>query len=245
MTIRWVAAAGSDVGRMRQGNEDTYRIDEDLGIFLVADGMGGHAAGDVASRLAADSSLEALSASSGEDFDLRFRSAFGAAHQKICNCCEDDPATAGMGTTLTIAVVGPDGDLHVGHIGDSRLYRVRDGELQQITRDHTWVQREVDEGRLRPDRAHSHPLSHILTRVLSDTEPPTPDVVHSRVESGDFLLLCTDGLHTMLEDDEILDCVLEGDSAADIVDLLIDSANDAGGLDNVTVVALQMEDRGA
>ncbi|HUE95179.1 MAG TPA: protein phosphatase 2C domain-containing protein [Longimicrobiaceae bacterium] len=241
MTIGWVAAGASHVGRVRKGNEDTFRADAEAGIFVVADGMGGHAAGETASRLAADAARQALiDRSSSDSADARLRHAFEAAHRRIVECCEGDPDTAGMGTTLTAAVLQRDGSLHIGHIGDSRMYHLRGELLRQLTHDHTWVQRELDGGRLKPEDARLHPLSHILSRVLSSDEPDTPDVSTATVQPGDLLLLCTDGLHNLLDAQALLAVLMQPTDPADTCKRLIAAANRGGGHDNVTAIVVRI-----
>lgn len=245
MTIRWEAAGASDVGRVRRGNEDAFLIDEARGLFVVADGMGGHAAGEVASALAsgvvADTLAHAIDA--GRDpqgLTDAIAPAFQRAWQEIDRCARDDPSKAGMGTTLTVCLLSPDGVCRIGHIGDSRAYRVRRGELEHLTRDHTWVQREVDAGRLTAMAAEGHPLAHILTRVLSADLAPDPDVLIGRVEPGDLLLLSSDGLHGLVPDGEILDTALQDRPLAELLERLIRSANREGGRDNITAIAVRI-----
>lgn len=246
MTIAWEAAGGTDVGRLRNGNEDAFRIDAERGIFLVADGMGGHAAGEVASGLTADTVAAALShACDGgareEGMDEALREAVLSAHQRILRYSTRRPSARGMGTTLTACTVDPLGVCRVVHIGDSRLYRLREGKLEQLTQDHTWVQREVDSGRLAPEDARRHPLSHILTRVLTDDSgSPEVDLLAEPVAPGDLLLLMTDGLYNMLEDAAIQEIVAREDPLPDRIRALIDGANRAGGADNITAVLVRI-----
>jgi len=242
VTRTWEAAGATDVGRLRRSNEDDLLVDADRGIFLVADGMGGHAAGEVASDLVART-VGALLASRPpeESWPEALRRAVLRAHDAIVECCRDDPRTRGMGTTLTCCVLEPSGRCAVAHIGDSRLYRLRAGALEQLTRDHTWVQQEVDTGRLSPAEARRHPLSHILTRVLSDDLEPDADYPELQVEPGDLLLLCTDGLYNMLTDGVLLDLLDRPDPPPVLVRRLVDAANAAGGADNVTVVVVRVE----
>ncbi|HET7322496.1 MAG TPA: protein phosphatase 2C domain-containing protein [Longimicrobiaceae bacterium] len=243
MSIGWEAAGASDVGRVRSGNEDAFRMDVDRGVFLVADGMGGHAAGEVASRLAADTAAERLAAAvddgvRGAALDGALRRGFLAAYDALLHCCAGDPATRGMGTTLTACVLEPSGTLRAGHIGDSRLYRLRAGRLKPLTHDHTWVQREVDAGRLSPAAAEDHPHSHILSRVLSEDISPEPDLLATPILPGDRLLLCSDGLYNMLPEPEIA-AILAGPAPLPaLAASLVDAANAAGGVDNVTVVII-------
>ena len=145
-----------------------------------------------------------------------------------------------MGTTLTACVVDPAGVCRVGHIGDSRLYLLRQGELRQVTTDHTWVQREVDAGRLSAADALSHPLSHIVTRVLSDDLSPEPDVLRLDVRPDDLLLVCSDGLYNMVPDPLLAGLLASQEPLPAVVGSLLDAANAAGGLDNVTAVVARL-----
>lgn len=245
MSIRWEAAGTTDVGRVRQGNEDSYHVDPDRGIFLVADGMGGHAAGEVASALAArvtaDTFAKAVDAGRPAT-ELRevIEAAFLAAWKEIDRCCRDDPSKDGMGTTLTACLLRSDGSCWIGHIGDSRAYRLRDGRLELLTRDHTWVQREVDAGRLDDTAAGTHPFAHILTRVLSADLSPRPDVLEPEVRAGDLLLLSTDGMHGQVPDFELLQIASSGLSLPELLDALVRSALDHGGRDNITAAAIRI-----
>jgi PPM family protein phosphatase len=247
VTIAWEAAGATDVGRLRSGNEDSFHLDATHGIFLVADGMGGHAAGEVASDLATRSFAETLSRaleqSTAESAVVAaLRQAMLVAYERIKHCCEDDPRTRGMGTTLTCCVLTLDGRGHVAHIGDSRLYRLRADRLEQLTHDHTWVQQEVDAGRLAAAAARNHPLSHILTRVLSDDVTPAVDIEAFDLRADDLLLLCSDGLYNMVPDAQLERILREPIEIADRVGTLIDAANDAGGSDNVTVILIRAWD---
>src|SRR5687768_4292928 len=141
------------------------RMDDARGIFVVADGMGGHAAGEIASRLAADAVLETLrgGATDGVPDSETMEGAYHRAYERIVSCCNDDPTTRGMGTTLTTLVLDRTGRALIGHIGDSRVYRLSNRTLEQLTNDHTWVQGEIDAGRLPLEAATTHPLAHILS----------------------------------------------------------------------------------
>ena len=245
MSIVWEVAGGSDVGRLRKGNEDTLRIDADRGIFLVADGMGGHAAGEIASDLAAqvmeDALVAAVDAGVGaESLQETLRVGFHDAYTAIVSRCRDSPQTRGMGTTLTVCLLDSSGLARVGHIGDSRLYRLRGGILEQITHDHTWVQREVDAGRLSADAARTHPLSHIVTRVLSEDIEPEMDLLAASLAPGDLLLLATDGLYNMVSDAAIAETLARDLPLPELTNILIDAANAAGGVDNITVVLIRI-----
>jgi protein phosphatase len=246
VTLRWRAAGATHVGRVRRGNEDTLRVEESRGVFLVADGMGGHAAGEVASALAADAVAEALAAEvdrgAGLDaLEAVLQRSFVAAHEAISGHPARDPATQGMGTTLTALVLQPDGEYRVGHVGDSRMYLMRDGALRQLTRDHTWVQREVDAGRLTPEAARRHHLSHILTRALGAGDPEAPDLLRGTVRPGDRLLLATDGLTGMLHDGILQAFLEERREVEKVVRMLVTAANRRGGRDNVTAIVVDVE----
>jgi PPM family protein phosphatase len=244
VTLRWRCAAATHVGRVRSRNEDAFRVDEARGVFLVADGMGGHAAGDVASTLAAEVVGDALAAGverglRGEDLSAAMRESFRAAGAAIAAHAASDPGTDGMGTTLTACVLAPDGTLRIGHVGDSRAYLLRDGRLVQVTRDHTLVQREVDAGRLSPARARRHHLSHVLTRALGTDAADEPDLLAGRAEPGDLLLLATDGLTGLVPDRGIARILQAPRTLQERVERLVHAANRRGGRDNITAVLVE------
>jgi PPM family protein phosphatase len=245
VTIVWEAAGATHVGRLRRGNEDCFHIDGAHGLFLVADGMGGHAAGEVASAIAAETLAEVLPRVLTQSPDesavqVALRQSVLLAHNRILQCCDEDPRKRGMGTTLTGCVIATDGRCQVVHIGDSRLYRYRETLLEQLTHDHTWVQQEVDAGRLDPSAAPNHPLSHIVTRVLSDDVTPAVDIFTTNVSAGDLLLLCSDGLYNMIPNDGISKILGGSGDLPEQVKALIAAANRAGGADNITVVLIRI-----
>jgi len=237
--MRVRTGARSDIGRLRQRNEDAYLIKEPL--FVVADGMGGHRGGDVASALA----LETIgSASSPEATPTGLVDDIKRANRAVLERGESDRDLRGMGTTLT-AVLTEDARAHVVHVGDSRAYLLRDGALQQLTEDHTLVQRMVREGRLTEDEAAQHPQRSILTRALGVDEEIPVDELSLDIHSGDRLLLCTDGLTNMVNRDRIQEILESEDDPQAACDKLIDTANRAGGDDNITVVILAFDEKGA
>ncbi|HEX2092135.1 MAG TPA: protein phosphatase 2C domain-containing protein [Longimicrobiaceae bacterium] len=247
MRIRWEAAGGSDIGRVRRGNEDAYLLDPRRGIFLVADGMGGHAAGEIASAIAREVVGTSLatqvdSGAEGDELSQMMEASIHAAHDAITTYAARHRAARGMGTTLTACVVHPDGGVRIGHVGDSRAYRLRGGVLQQLTRDHTWVQTEVDAGRLSPEAARTHPLSHIITRALGADSADTPDLLVGRLLPGDLLLLCTDGLTGKVEDAELERILAAGLPLDERVAELIRAANLRGGDDNITAVLVEVQE---
>jgi protein phosphatase len=213
----------TDPGRQRSGNEDAYFVAPPL--FAVADGMGGAQAGEVASRAVVEQLEQGLAE---------------AANERIHRLARADRARAGMGTTVTAALVEGD-EVSVAHVGDSRAYRLRGGSLEGLTRDHSLVQALIDQGRLSEEEAASHPQRSIITRALG----PEPGVeVETRTypaRSGDLFLLCSDGLTTMLGENEIATHLKSGEDLDAIGAALVEAANEAGGKDNITVVLARIE----
>ncbi|HET6229564.1 MAG TPA: protein phosphatase 2C domain-containing protein [Longimicrobiaceae bacterium] len=247
MSIRWEVAAATDVGRVRQGNEDTYLVDAARGLFLVADGMGGHAAGEIASALAAETVGSALvrgvdGGLDGDGLTQALTESFHSAHAAIGARCEEDPNTRGMGTTLIALAVSTTGAYLMGHVGDSRAYLMRGGRLGQVTRDHTWVQDEVDAGRLSSSGARTHRFAHVITRALGADSRATPDLVAGELLPGDLILLCTDGLTGMVSDVRLRRILSAEVRLEELVTALIDAANGRGGTDNITVVLVRILD---
>jgi protein phosphatase len=222
--------ARTDVGRVRQGNEDSYTAAEPL--FAVADGMGGHQGGEVASSLA----LEILGKGGGTLEELVRK-----ANDEVFRRAAQDPGLAGMGTTLTALLV--DGEvLRLVHVGDSRAYLLRDGNLQRITKDHTVVERLVDDGRLTPQEAEMHPQRSVLTRALGVDEALQVDQAAIEPKSGDRLLLCSDGLTGMIDEEQIVRILIDKAGPQAAADALVEAANRAGGQDNVTAIVIDVVD---
>jgi protein phosphatase len=234
------AATVSDTGRRRLHNEDAYVCNPPL--FAIADGMGGAQAGEIASRLAANALAEQHSrAATGEETVSEL---IQAANASVYRHAAADPAAAGMGTTATVLLVDAEAEtLAVGQVGDSRAYRIRGDELQQLTRDHSLVQELVDSGRLSPDEAIGHPHRSVITRAVG-TEPSVDvDTFTVELAVGDLYLLCSDGLTDMVADDVILAHALgAGREPKPVARALVDEANRAGGDDNITVVAFEIEE---
>jgi protein phosphatase len=237
--MKYIWATGTDQGRVRERNEDAV-FPADAGssngplLIGVADGMGGHIAGNVASHLAA----EAVTA---DDVDggIAVTDRVSAANDAIIGVVEQDPELSGMGTTMTLGLFDGDGTLRMGHVGDSRAYLVHEGELRQITQDHTVVAELVELGRLSRVDAAQHPQRHLLTRSLG-LGPVAVDEVAVSLEEGDRVLICTDGLTTMLGDDDIAALLRSGTTVEATVWKLIESANSAGGLDNISVAVIDV-----
>jgi serine/threonine protein phosphatase PrpC len=237
--VRLLAGAATDVGMVREGNEDGFLIDDRLQLFAVADGMGGHQAGEVASATA----LEALRASVATGTALE--QAVTAANAAVFEKASADEALRGMGTTLTTLSIDPAGaELLGGHVGDSRAYLVRDGELRQITEDHSLVEELVREGRLTPEQADVHPQRSIITRALGIDAAVSVDLVPVDIRAGDRILLCSDGLTTMLRPSDIATILRREPDPGRAADLLVDAANAAGGEDNITALVVEVEDDG-
>jgi len=231
-------AGFTDPGRKRRRNEDSYVIEPPL--FAVADGMGGAQAGEVASRLAAAAFREFHDA---DDLDPEERvvAIIQEANRRIYERASDDAEVSGMGTTITAALVADSG-LAIGHVGDSRAYRLRDGRFEQLTDDHSLVADLVRSGRLTPEEADVHPQRSVITRALGTDPQVDVDTFTVPAESGDLFLLCSDGLTTMVDDEEIRDLVTRANDLDQAGKGLVKAANKAGGEDNVTVVLFRLSD---
>ena len=240
---RMVASGGTDVGRVREGNEDAYLVAES--VFAVADGMGGHLAGEIASARALGP-IEALDGrvfSDPGDADAALRDAVVEANEIVSRMAEEEPAYRGMGTTLTAAMI-EGRRLHIAHVGDSRAYLLRAGRFNQLTDDHTLVQHLIDAGQISRQEAASHPQRSIITRAIGVSRDIEVDSMTVDVEPGDQILLCSDGLTGVLEDDEIAGELRSGDDAEAIIGRLIGAANARGGPDNITLVILRCDPDG-
>ena len=234
MRFEW--ATRSDVGQVRDQNEDAVwpaedgSSDEAISIG-VADGMGGHAGGEVASEVALDTAMTV-----GGDPNVRIQ----AANLAVVDAAKDRPRLRGMGTTLTIAHIEPDGTVELGHVGDSRAYLLRDGSLDQITTDHSYVAQLVEAGTLTPEEAEEHPYRSVLTRAVGLDPVIEIDSPRLVLQPGDRLLLCSDGLTAMVDDEALSEILGSEDSVGAAADALVAAANEAGGADNITVVILDV-----
>ena len=237
--MNMIVGAKSDVGRVREANEDSYLVHEPL--FVVADGMGGHTAGDVASSTAVEIISEGSDQASPENPDTLatlIRNANAAIYEKS----SQDPSLRGMGTTCTLVLL--DGaQAHIAHVGDSRAYLLRDGRLRQVTEDHTLVARMVKEGRLQPEEAEHHPQRSIITRALGVDADVEVDLDRLELREGDRLVMCSDGLSSMVDDEIIQRTALEAPDPQSAADALVQQALEAGGEDNVTVVVIDVTDK--
>jgi protein phosphatase len=248
--------ARSDVGRKRKGNEDALFLNPEQSLYVVADGMGGHAAGEVASRVAVDAINEFVALTAGSEeitwpFGLdesisydgnRLKTAIRHANRKVLEAMRESAEYEGMATTVAAVLVDED-VANIAHVGDSRIYLWSEGELEQLTSDHSWVNEQIQNGVISPEQARSHPLRNVVTRALGGRPDLVVDVQARRVARGDVLLLCSDGLTTMIPDEGI--SAILARSQGDVeraAQELVDEANARGGEDNITVVLLRFEE---
>ncbi len=244
-TLRVICRTLSDVGRVRQNNEDALIAVPRIGLFGVCDGLGGHAAGEVASDIASQTLEEVLAGSEGESSRGALARSVHLANERILRQQAAQPEQQGMGTTVSLlwirgeAAGDRNGSTWVAHIGDSRIYRWREGELKQITTDHSPVYRLHQQGFLTKDQIRRHPQKNLLDRSLGISGEVEPDIFPISIQNGDRFLICTDGLSDALSDEEIAarlgDPDLETATRA-----LVSDANDKGGLDNITLAVLEV-----
>jgi protein phosphatase len=247
--MRLLAAAETDVGLRRRVNEDRYALSPELRFYVVADGMGGHTAGQVASGLAVEAAIAAVSALEEASASLaeKCRYAVSSANRSIYDTAAAKPEYAGMGTTLVALLVDKD-RAALAHVGDSRAYRVRKGSIRQLTDDHSIVADLLRRQEISEDDAREHPHRHVLTRALGVRRNVEPDLAEVTLATGDIFLLCSDGLTTHVEDHEIEKlvaehCTLSEPNPAVACEKLVELANARGGEDNITVmIALCAED---
>ncbi len=243
----------TDVGRKRKGNEDSLFVNPEQHLFVVADGMGGHAAGEVASKVAVESINEFVCLTSGDEeitwpFGLdgtisydgnRLKTAIRYANRKVLEATRERSDYEGMATTVCAVLV--DGDsANLGHVGDSRIYLHREGQLTQLTADHSWVNEQIQTGVLSADQARSHPLRNVVTRALGGKPDLLVDMQVHKAQIGDLLLLCSDGLTTMIPDADIATLIDEAeDDLEKTAKSLVATANARGGEDNITVLLIR------
>ncbi len=244
MTIELFAAV--DAGRSRSNNEDSVALDDAVSLAVLADGMGGYNAGEVASNMATSFIRTELGRwlreASAQATDAEVRRAMDIcvdnANRAIFNAANANPQYAGMGTTLVVAVFR-DNRLLVGHVGDSRCYRLRGGRLQQITRDHSLLQEQIDAGLITPEQAAFSANKNLVTRAVGVEDTVLLETHQHDVAPGDVYLLCSDGLSDMLDDASIAQLLQSGEPLDATGQSLIDAANDAGGKDNISVILVR------
>jgi protein phosphatase len=250
-------AVSSDAGLKRTSNEDSYSTRPDVGLFIVADGMGGHVAGEVASRVAVEAIESFIEETAGGadknrtwpfpfepslSFEAnRLKAAFRLANRRIASAIADSQDLRGMATTASAVLIGAR-NASVAHVGDSRVYVLRKGVLEQITADHSWVEEQVRAGTLTPSAARQHPWRNVVTRALSGGEDPEVDVTEVTPVPGERYLLCSDGLFAVVPDGGIAEILgRPGVPLQAICSGLVDAANEAGGPDNITALVLEID----
>jgi protein phosphatase len=236
-------AACSDVGRRRETNEDRYAVEPELGLYLVSDGMGGHVAGQIASELATEAAVRAIKSLEHVPATLteRLRYAVARANQEVHLEAREKPELAGMGTTL-VALLAREGRVALAHVGDSRAYLVREGQIRQLTEDHSLVGELLRRREITEKVARKHPQRHVLTRALGVREVVEPDLAEMSSSSGDVFVLCSDGLTNHVRDAEIAEMIAEETDLESACKRLVDLANDRGGEDNTTLVLVRIDD---
>lgn len=237
-------------GKIREINQDSYYIsdDENCPLFIIADGMGGHKAGEIASRMAVEiissSFLDQIKGSSSEMDDdsiiTAIRNSIYKANDEIYRKSNEVEEYSGMGTTVTMAYEN-NGKLFIGHVGDSRAYLLRDNQLWQMTKDHSLVEELIKNGSITREEARFHPQKNIITRALGIDKEVEIDLIVKEKFKDDILILCTDGLTNMLNDDEIKELLISSDNMQKACDFMVQLSNEKGGLDNISVVAVKFK----
>lgn len=241
--MHFTCAGRTDVGVVRSGNEDNYLLVPDKAIFIVADGMGGHAAGEVASEMAVRIIAQQLGdprTLAETEASRRIREAIREANAQIFDRTLTEHDKRGMGTTATALVLMGSRYL-IGQVGDSRAYMLRDGEMLQLTKDHSYVQEQVDAGYLTQEDARTHPYSNVITRCVGANEDVIPDTYLGTLRAGDLFLLASDGLTGMIDDPRLQQLLESSREPQDLSDALVTEANRVGGLDNITVILVRID----
>jgi PPM family protein phosphatase len=242
--VRLLHAARTDVGMIRSGNEDNFAVhaNGDRGLFIVADGMGGHAAGEVASEMAVqiiERELQGIQNLDDRTVAETVAEALRKANRNIHDRTITEVDKQGMGTTASVLLISRLKYL-IGQVGDSRVYRLRDGALQQLTKDHSYVQEQVDAGFLTPEQARYHPYSNVITRCVGASPEVEPDIYAGEAKVGDLFLVASDGLTGMVDDRRRQMLLMSRAEPERKVHALISEANGRGGLDNITAIVVQV-----
>lgn len=252
--LRIASAAASHPGLRREDNEDAYCLRPDLGLYAVADGMGGHAAGEIASRLAIDAIEAFVDDTKTADvnrtwpfpFDRslslegnRLQAGLRLANRKIASAMAANESLRGMATTAAVMLFGPD-RTSIAHVGDSRIYRLRGRRLEQLTADHSWVSEQVRAGVMTEADARRHPWRNVVTRALSGGDDPDVDVADLSIDDSDTFLICSDGLSSVVSHEALESIVNSAGALEATCSALVDAANKAGGPDNITVAILTL-----
>jgi len=240
----------TDIGLVRKVNEDSFLCEELEGmentyLYIVADGMGGHNAGEVASSMAVKEvalhikgNMEILGSSERDILEL-VRNSMLYANDKVYKTSIIKSNCLGMGTTLSMVLI-KDGSAYIGHVGDSRIYLVRENHLKQLTEDHSLVAELVRSGSIKPEEADNHPQKNVITRALGTEYNLEPDVFMENVQDGDIILICSDGLTNAVKEEDLVRILVDNTDLNDACGLLIDKAKENGGFDNITVVVIHM-----
>ena len=236
--------AKTDIGKAREKNQDYYYIpssQDDLQLFILADGMGGYNGGEVASKLATESlkkytqnNFESIEKSKEKILEL-IGNAMEYANMVVYEKSKEEKELEGMGTTLEVCLIY-NNKVYLGHVGDSRIYRIRKEVIRKLTKDHSYVQQLVEDGKITREEATNHPKKNMLTKALGCTPYVEPDIRARNVEKGDIIIMCSDGLTNMVTEQEIFEAVKE--NAEKAPEVLVQKANNAGGYDNITVVTI-------
>jgi PPM family protein phosphatase len=249
----WAYAGITDVGRTRAHNEDSIAVKEDLQLVVLADGMGGYQAGEVASKIAVDVVIDEITESKLTEKDIaridpasgisiamrRLRSAIEKSNNRICSVQRDREELDGMGTTI-VAACFYDGRVGIAHVGDSRCYRLRDGVLDQLTRDHSLVQDQLEKGLITEQEAENSPQKNLITRALGIDALAEADTQEFRTRAGDLYLLCSDGLSDMVENKDLQKELQSARPVKEMATRLVAAANEAGGRDNISVIIVRV-----
>jgi serine/threonine protein phosphatase PrpC len=242
MDLRIHTFGKSDTGLVRKNNEDSFAVDIEAGFCTVADGMGGAAAGEIASSIFVETAAEIFSPHGSFSEEQRvgqMQKTFTLANQRILDHIQSNPDHKGMGCTAELLAI-TDAGFVLGHMGDSRTYRLRNSQLKQITKDHSLVQDQLDQGIITPEQAAKHLQRNVILRAVGTTQNPSLDLIRGRTYPGDRFLLCSDGLTDMVSDEIIFETLTGYPDLSEAIDVLIGLAKDGGGKDNITVVLLQI-----
>jgi serine/threonine protein phosphatase PrpC len=235
----------SDVGMIRENNEDSFIVDDEIGLFLVADGVGGHQAGEIASKTGSEAVHEIirakLSGQKGHPLETLIKEAIDHAHKVILSQASSNPYLNGMGTTIVLGLY-QNGRLYIAHVGDSRAYLINTNSISLLTQDHSLVGSLIRAGKITHEEARNHKMRHIITQCLGSNEYFGPEIKNLECNEGDILLICSDGLTNMVEDHIIQMQVSKNKTNLQrCADILLELANKRGGSDNITLILVEMQ----
>lgn len=243
-----ISSIKTDTGRVRSNNEDAFYFPQGKNdsppLFIVADGMGGHQGGEIASQIAVEEVSSYITSNFSSNnlcknqLKTLLKTSLERANKKIFDLSRENPDWAGMGTTLTLALFW-DRVLYIGHVGDSRAYRIRNNHIEQLTTDHSLVQELVEQGRLTKEEIKTHPMKNVITRAIGTDEDLEPDFLEFNLEDDDIIILCSDGLSNLIDDENIKSIVCNF-SPEESTEKLIEKANILGGEDNITVGVIKV-----